>query len=149
MRLVARFLTLLLALAVPLPGLTQDTTESQTQYVADIVLENASEFILLLERAEQLLDPSSLQLNQEPRVTFVLHGPVLNSLLRDNYVENKEIADLAARLTAMQVIEVKACRTWMGSQGLQEASLLPFVEVVPYAAAEVKKLVEEKEYVFF
>lgn len=45
----------------------------------------------------------------EAKVTLVLHGPVLKSLLRENYLQNKNLVDQAASLSALGVIDVKAC----------------------------------------
>ena len=86
---------------------------------------------------------------KDAKVSFVLHGPVLTNLLRENYLANKQLVDLAAALSALDVIEVKACRTWMGSHGLTEQQLQPFIETVTYGPAEVRSLLQEKNYVRF
>jgi len=83
------------------------------------------------------------------KVTFVLHGPVVNNLLRRNYMDNKRTVDLAASLSAMDVIDVKACRTWMGGNGVSDDELQPFIETVAYGPAEVQGLVKEKAYIYF
>jgi hypothetical protein len=82
-------------------------------------------------------------------VVFVLHGPVLRSLLRQNYRANRQTVDLAARLTAFGVIELKACRTWMRSASVSENDLQPFVETVSYGPGEVERLVQESNYIYF
>lgn len=118
-------------------------------FVADIELQTSDQFIALLERSEQLLlDGVPLPQDSAP-VTFVLHGPVLETLLRGNYLENKRLVDLAAALSALDVIEVKACKAWMENAGLKPAQLQPFVEAVPYGAGLVERLVGEENYRYF
>ncbi|MEM9257204.1 MAG: hypothetical protein AAGA91_17310 [Pseudomonadota bacterium] len=121
----------------------------QPLYVADITLQNEQEFVQLLERAEQLILAGSPVEAGQPRVTFVLHGPVLRSLLRDDYLENKRLVDLAASLSALEVIDVKACNTWMGLHGLEAGDLQPFVDVVVYGPGEVERLAKTQNYVDF
>lgn len=118
-------------------------------YVVDIELQTADEFIDLLRRAEQLLIEGAALPADEPKVSFVLHGPVLRNLVRDEYLDNKELVDLAASLTAMDVIEVKACQTWMRLNGLEEGRLLPFVQTVPYGPGAVKAMLESNTYTRF
>ena len=82
-------------------------------------------------------------------MTFVLHGPVLRNLLRQNYLDNKRLVDMAASLSAMGVIDVKACRAWMGSNSISEADLQPFIETVAYGPATVEMLLKERKYLYF
>lgn len=118
-------------------------------YVADITLQTDEEFRGLLERAEQLLLAGVPLPDAKARVTFVLHGPVIQSMLRPNYLQHKPVADLAARLSALQVIEVKACRRWMSGHGIHDADLLPFVETVALGPDLVEELVDEQHYLYF
>ena len=126
-----------------------DVPGAERYFVADITLQSEDELRDLLERAEQLLLAGVTLPRDRATVTFVLHGPVLRNLLRDDYLDNKRLVDLAARLSALQVIEVKACRAWMGSHGIEEAELLPFIETVALGPALVRELVRERDYVRF
>lgn len=127
----------------------QDAVPQEQRYVVDIELQTRQEFGQLLERAEQLLLAGIEIPRGEAKVTFVLHGPVLKSLLRGNYLENKRLVDLAASLSAMEVIDVKACSAWMKGHGLEAQELQPFVEMVAYGPAVVESLLTEKNYVNF
>lgn len=122
-------------------------------YVADIELHTTDEFIQVLDRAEQLLledDPRPRGDAQDDAiVTLVLHGPVLNSLLRENYRQNKALVDQAASLSALEVIDVKACKSWMAHHELDPERLHPFIEVVAYGPAEIERLVKERGYLYF
>ena len=140
-----RVLALLGALLC-LPVLAQDV---QTRYVAEIELHTAEEFYTVLLRAEQLLSDGALPLNAPAPVTFVLHGPEVRILLRQNYLDNKPTVDLAASLSALGVVEVKACETWMGGDGIAVEELQSFVGTVPYGPGEVRRLVQEENYLEF
>lgn len=144
-----KWLFIFLFIFLPLTSVAQEGSVEQQNYVADIELQTSEEFLNLLSRAEQLMLAGASDAGKDPKVSFVLHGPVLTHLLRENYLENKKLVDLAASLSAMDVIEVKACRTWMGSHGLTEQQLQPFIETVAYGVAEVRTLLVEKNYVNF
>ena len=143
-------LALLLCLTL-FPGLSpaQDGSTDAQHYVADIELHTLPEFRQLLQRADQLFLAGGLPDDGEAAVVFVLHGPVLRSLLRRNYLDNRQTVDLAARLSALGVIDVKACRAWMRSASVDEADLQPFVETVPYSLDEINRLVRQSNYVYF
>ena len=144
-----RWLLSLLCLQFALAASGQDAALEEQRYVVDIELQTAQEFRQLLERAEQLLLEGAVDSSEEAKVTFVLHGPVLESLLRQNYQANKRLVDLSAALSAMGVIDVKACQTWMRSRGLAAQELQPFIEVVAYGPGAVEALVQDKNYVYF
>ena len=146
---VSLVLPLSMPAAEPEPLTESNPVASQQLYVADIELQNARELTALLQRAEQLLLAGFQLPPDEPQVVLVLHGPVLRSLLRENYHEHKPLVDLAASLSAMQVIEVKACRAWMRSNRVAEDRLQPFVEVVPYGPGLVRELVDRGNYIYF
>lgn len=125
------------------------SSEISGDFVAAIELHTTVELHAVLERADQLLvDGVALQ-SQPASVTFVLHGPEVRSLLRQNYLEHKATVDLAARLSALGVVDIKACETWMGGNGVNPDNLQPFVGTVNYGPREVSRLVEEEGYIFF
>ena len=127
----------------------QQVVEAPPRFVADVTLASADDFLALLQRAEQLLLQDSSLSGGQAEVSFVLHGPVLNNLLQANYLQNKELADTAASLSALQVIELKACRTGMGLHGISEDELLPFVEPVDFWGATLEEMVEEEGRLYF
>ncbi len=123
--------------------------ESDPRFVADIELQTVDELHETLSRAEQLLVQGVALQDGDAAVTFVLHGPVIRGLLRDNYLANKPMVDLAASLSALGVISIKACRTWMSSHRVDERQLQPFVETVSFGPGEVQRLVKEENYLYF
>ena len=129
--------------------LSQEDGSGEPRYVADIELQTLEQFQQLLVRADELFLAGETSTGDEPAVVFVLHGPVLSSLLRENYLGNRPTVDLAARLSAFGVIDLKACRAWMRSASVSEADLQPFVETVSYGPGEVQRIVSESNYVYF
>ena len=109
-------LAVLALLAILSPVLlSQEDGSVESRYVVDIELQTLDQFQQLLVRADELFLAGETSTGDEPAVVFVLHGPVLRSLLRENYLGNRSTVDLAARLSAFGVIDLKACRTWMRS----------------------------------
>ncbi len=140
---------LALSLLLSAAAYSQEAVDGDVRYVADIELQTLDQFHQLLTRADQLFLEGKTASDSDAAVVFVLHGPVLRSLLRQNYLDNRETVDLAARLTAFGVIDLKACRTWMRGASVSETDLQPFVETVSYGPGEVKRMVRESGYIYF
>ena len=120
-----------------------------TRYVADIELQSEAQLLELLSRAEVLLLEGEIVQEGDSAIVLVLHGPVLRSLVKANYAESKLLVDRAASLSALGVLDLKACRSWMGKNGVEASELQPFVQTVPYGPAEVSRLIREQGYVSF
>ncbi|MBE9538278.1 MAG: acyl-CoA transferase [Proteobacteria bacterium] len=118
-------------------------------YVVAIELHTTAELHEVLARADQLLREGVALQSDPAAVTFILHGPEVRSLLRKNYLENKETVDLAARLSALGVVEVMACKTWMGGNSVAAEDLQPFVGTVDYGPDEIRRLVDDEDYLYF
>jgi intracellular sulfur oxidation DsrE/DsrF family protein len=116
-------------------------------YIARIELHTAEELYAVLVRSDQLLQISQ-QLPVTP-VAFILHGPEARVFFRDQYQQNQELVDLAAKLSAFNVVDIQVCKTWMGSKGLDEGQLLPFVGTVPFGPAEEQRLIRRQSYRYF
>ena len=56
--------------------------------------------------------------------------------------------DLAARLDAFNIIDVKVCNNWMAQRGIELTDLPPFVDNVPVAQQETVRL-EKAGYAYF
>ncbi len=96
-----------------------------------------------------LLLDGQLTLGSQMPVAFVLHGPEVRVLLRQNYMMYKATVDLAASLSALGVVDIKACETWMGGNQIMVEELQSFVGTVPYGPGEVNRLVKEEDYLYF
>ncbi len=124
----------------------EKAAESQKLQV-NIALHTLVELKQLLEQAEKIANGES-QYNTDEPISVVLHGEEIKAFVRSNYRSNKALVDLAARLDAFNVIDVKVCKRWMGANGIREDQLPPFVDPVPFGAGERERL-EKAGYAYF
>ena len=117
-------------------------------YLARVLLNSPEDVNKALLRAEELFSSGKVGPGDKP-MAFVLHGPEVKIFFKDNYEQYRSIVDLAAKLTAFNVVNVKVCRTRMRGMGERESTLVPFVGTVPYGPAEIKRLVDKERYVYF
>lgn len=135
-------LTLLLAITVniPVPALGADGKTIRSYL--EITPGNLSELEDLLasfESAGLLTDPD----NTSDPVVIILHGDEAIPFTRSNYAANRALIDRTALLDAYRLIDVRMCETWMRANGISKDELLPFIDPVPYAPDEVRKLTAE------
>ncbi len=117
-------------------------------YLARIGNNSPEELERALVRIEQYFLADQPEGDYQP-VVIVLHGPEVRLFMRDRYQKNKHLVDLAARLSAFDVIDIRVCETRMGVLGQLVSALVPFVSTVPFGPAEVDRLVNEEEYLYF
>lgn len=122
-------------------------SQSSPKLQANVALHTLDELQELLEQAEGIANGNG-EYNTEDPIAVVLHGEEIKAFLRSNYRTNKPLVDLAARLDAFNVIEVKVCKRWMGANGIMVNDLPPFVEAVPFGIGERDRL-EEAGYAYF
>lgn len=82
-------------------------------------------------------------------VVMVLHGPEVGIFFDHNYERYKHLVDLAARLTAFGVVDIRVCLTRMKVMGEPPEVLVPFVGTVPFGPKEEKRLKKEENYLLF
>ena len=87
-------LLLLVSLLWMVPATAQQPGSSGVRYVADIELQNSRQLTGLLQRASQLLLDGVAAQDGIPKVSFVLHGPVIKDLLKQNYAGNLQMVNL-------------------------------------------------------
>ena len=61
----------------------------------------------------------------------------------------KAVVDLAARLSAFNVVDIRVCETSARGLGLDLETLFPFVDTVAYGPDEVVRLLEVEKYSYF
>lgn len=107
--------------------------------VLDVVLHNKDDILKMLRRAEALaMTPNPAE---RPRqIALVLHGPEIEHFRISSYGENREIVDLAAKLDAFNVIDIKMCNTAMDQLEVNRQEVPAFIEIVPYGPKEVERL---------
>jgi intracellular sulfur oxidation DsrE/DsrF family protein len=128
-------------------------SKTLTGYVARINLKKADQVYEALKRAEayfQTEQQSDAQISSAvPPIAFVIYGPDVGIFFRENYSAFKPIVDLAARLSALEVIDIKVCQVSYEKEGLDKSTLLPFVTTVPFGPAEITRLLEDQQYDLF
>lgn len=123
-------------------------TSLPSGYLATVSPNQPSEVNAILHRAEDYFEENGM-LSPLPPVVMVLHGPEIDMFSRVNYNYYHSAMDLAAKLTALDVIRVRVCETQMAEQGLDRGDLLPFVETVPFGPEEEARLRSEEDFVYF
>lgn len=106
-------------------------------YLFNVTDHTIEELEALLIRAEEVSQAQSPEYD-ELEIVMVIHGPDIDFFTQQNYARNKELIDLAARLDAYDIIDMKVCETTMSMRGVEREDIPPFIESVPYAPTEIK-----------
>jgi intracellular sulfur oxidation DsrE/DsrF family protein len=123
-------------------------SENADGYVARILNDSPEEVANALERVEKLYSEGKLPQGVNP-IAIILHGPEVEIFFKDNYEEYKRIVDLAARLSAFGVVDVRVCETQSGIMGRSRTSIHSFIGTVPFGPTAVKRLLDQQNYVYF
>ena len=91
----------------------------------------------LLIRAEEVSQTHPADFD-DLEIVMILHGPDIDWFTQQNYEHNQKLIDLAARLDAYDVIDMKVCEATMQKRGVIQEDLPGFIESVPYAPTEIK-----------
>jgi uncharacterized protein len=102
-----------------------------------------------LARAERFYFKESANKETYSPVVLVIHGSEVGIFFKENYEMYKSIVDLAARLSAFNVIDIRVCETSARGLGLDLKTLFPFVDTVVYGPAEVVRLIDVEKYQYF
>jgi len=121
---------------------------SEKNYLGRIGYNNPEQLAEALMRVEGLYLYDTGQQLSNP-VSIVVHGPEVSIFQRQNYESNKNIVDLAARLSALGVLDINVCETRLNSFGANKESVYPFVGTVLFGPSEVNRLLDEENYVYF
>lgn len=122
--------------------------EESGGYLGRIGFNNPEQVAEALMRVEGLYDFDAGTLLPNP-VAIVVHGPEVSIFQKENYQEHKEIVDLAARLSALGILDISVCEVRLSKKGGDSESVYPFVGTVPFGPAEVDRLLNEENYVYF
>lgn len=120
-----------LLIAAP-PGWTDDQ-----RYYLEVSPKNPNDLARLLDALEESFDEELVR--REP-VVVVLHGEEAKLFTRSNYEQNRTLVDRAALLDAYNLLDMRMCETWMSRNNIDRSDLLPFVDTVPYAPEEIRRL---------
>ena len=109
-----------------------------TRYLFVIADHSLSELQVLLNRAEFIMGNRSPDF-EDIEIALVLHGPDINLFTHNNYKDNKPLVDLAAKLDAFDIIDMKICEVSMSSLGVSRSDVPAFIDSVPYGPAEIRR----------
>ena len=109
------------------------------RYFFDVTDHTVEELQALLERIDEITEASP-ETFDELKIVMILHGPDIGLFTRSTYEQNQKLVNLAAKLDAINVVDMKACETAMDSLGYALTDIPPFIETVPYAPDEIKRL---------
>lgn len=122
--------------------------EDASGYLARIGFNDPEQVSEALMRVEGLYEFDSGAQLVNP-VAFVVHGPEVSIFQKENYQEHKGIVDLAARLSALGIIDISVCETRLRLEGVNKESVYPFVGTVPFGPTEVDRLLRKENYIYF
>lgn len=115
------------------------------QYMFDVSDHSQEELVALLKRADEVASVSSPETDKLD-IALILHGPDIGWFARKNYQDNKELVDLAARLDALEVIDMKVCQKSIRHYGYVDEDIPAFIDRVPYAPDEMRRLEDSGYY---
>jgi intracellular sulfur oxidation DsrE/DsrF family protein len=107
-------------------------------YVFGVTVNTVEQLDVILDRADslrELFDP-----DQHGRIAIVLHGNELHLFQKENYAANRSIVDKARQLDQENIIDIKACQTMMRVLEIEQSELPDFIEQVPLAPVEIRRL---------
>ncbi len=152
MKLLCHAIIFMVSCLAALPSHSQSESPLDSQnssgYVARILNDSPEEVADALLRAEKLYAEGRLPQGANP-ISIILHGPEVEIFFKDKYDEYKKIVDLAAKLSAFGVVDVRVCETQSGIMGRGRSSIHPFIGTVPFGPTEVKRLLDQQNYVYF
>jgi len=124
-----------------IPVIAEPEIENKS-YLFDITDHSLEELEALLVRAEEVSQTHPADF-EDLEIVMIIHGPDIDLFTSQNYVENKQLIDLAARLDAYDVIDMKVCEKTMSLRGVDREDIPSFIESVPYAPTEIKQHLQD------
>ena len=111
-------------------------------YLFDVSMHSIEELEAILARAEEVSQTHPADF-EDLEIVMIIHGPDIDWFTHKNYEYNRKMVDLAARLDAYDIIDMKVCEKTMKNRGVSVNDLPDFIESVPYAPVEIDKLLKE------
>jgi intracellular sulfur oxidation DsrE/DsrF family protein len=132
-------------------GLLQPEPQQKSMnYLGRIELNDPEAVASALARAEafHLKQSGSTEEDYSP-VVLVIHGAEVGIFFKQNYQRYKSIVDLAAKLSAFKVVDIRVCETSAHGLGLDVKTVFPFISTVPYGPDEITRLIDVEKYIYF
>ena len=123
------------------PVITEPEIENKS-YLFVVKDHSIEELEALLARAEEV-SQSKPEDFEDLEIVMVIHGPDIDFFTNQNHANNSQLIDVAARLDAFNVIDMKVCETTMSMRGVERQDIPPFIESVPFAPTEIKQRLQD------
>lgn len=130
---------LLITLGLLLTSYAFAVEDSQRRYL-ELSPATKMDLEILLNTLEESIEEVA---GAEEPVVIVLHGREASAFTNMNYLENKNLVDRAARLDASDLIDVRMCATWMRRNDIELSDIPSFIDTVPFAPEEIRRLKRE------
>ena len=113
-------------------------------YVFSVTVSSPQQLDVVLDRAEDLRE--LFNPDEHSKIAIVLHGDELQLFQKDNYTLNQSVVERARLLDQDNIIDIKACQTMMRVLDIKQNELPSFIEQVPFAPAEIERLLKEEGF---
>lgn len=113
-------------------------------YVFSVTVQSRQQLDVVLNRAEDLRE--LFNPDEHGKIAIVLHGDELQLFQKDGYRLNQSMVERARLLDQDNIIDIKACQTMMRTLQIQQNELPSFIEQVPFAPTEIKRLEKEEGF---
>jgi uncharacterized protein len=124
-----------------IPEIVKPIIENKS-YLFDVTDHSIEEFQALLLRAEEVSQARSDEF-RDLEIVMIIHGPDIDWFTHKNYEHNRQLIELAARLDAYDIIDMKVCEKTMTERDVGKEDLPHFIESVPYAPTEINQRLQD------
>ncbi|MBT5230073.1 MAG: hypothetical protein HOM11_07320 [Methylococcales bacterium] len=100
-------------------------------YMADIFLEKSEEVKALLQKVSDFASARPEQIGEYPPIVLMFHGPEIRYFQPTFYQQNQKMVDLAAKLDALGVIDMRVCQRASDILRVDTSKMPKFIEIVP------------------
>ena len=113
-------------------------------YVFSVTVQTRQQLDVVLNRAEDLRE--LFNPDEHGKIAIVLHGDELQLFQKDGYRLNQSMVERARLLDQDNIIDIKACQTMMRTLQIEQNELPSFIEQVPFAPTEIKRLEKDEGF---
>ena len=141
----ARYLSIfVLAIVLPASSTLVLGEAEPPGYVFSVTVQTRQQLDVVLNRAEDLRE--LFNPDEHGKIAIVLHGDELQLFQKDGNRLNQSMVERARLLDQDNIIDIKACQTMMRTLQIEQNELPSFIEQVPFAPTEIKRLEKEEGF---